>query len=245
MAGWLAIEDSEIRVDIENSWQVVDLSMEDGRTVHARNGTLHLIGTIEQFVFDGGATIDTEDIPPFLISLSGDSDTNRFSIEALSISSEWGRLLASGTVTIAPVPNWDLGYEIFDIDPALVNTILTGQLQLQGRSAGSITDQKIVASAALDSLAGNLNGYPVTGSAALSYDDELLRFRDARINVGSNHAILNGSYGAKLDINAALRLPDISQLVVEAAGSASGELRLQSDTDHVALTGNLNAESLL
>ncbi len=243
--GWLAIEDSEIRVDIENSWQVVDLSMADGRTVHARNGTLHLIGSIEQFVFEGGATVNTEDIPPFLVSLSGDSDTNRFSIEALSISSEWGRLLASGTVTIAPVPNWDLGYEIFDIDPALVNSILTGQLQLQGRSVGSIADQKIVASAALDNLAGNLNGFPVTGSAAFSYDDELLRFRDARINVGSNHAVLNGSYGAKLDINAALRLPDISQLVVEAAGSASGELRLQSDPDHITLTGNLNAESLL
>ncbi len=243
--GWLAIEDSEIRVDIENSWQVVDLSMADGRTVHARNGTLHLIGTIEQFVFEGGTTIDTEDIPPFLVSLSGDSDTNRFGIEALSISSEWGRLLASGTVTIAPVPNWDLGYEIFDIDPALVNSILTGRLQLQGRSVGSIADQRVVASAALDSLAGNLNGYPVTGSAALSYDDELLRFRDARINVGSNRAVLNGSYGAKLDINATLRLPDISQLIVEAEGSASGELRLQTDPDHVALTGNLDAESLL
>ena len=243
--GWLAIEDSEIRVDIENSWQDVDLSVADGRTVHARNGTLHLIGTIEQFVFDGGATIDTEDIPPLLVSLSGDSDTNRFSIGALSISSEWGRLLASGTVTIAPVPNWDLGYEIFDIDPALVNSILTGQLQLQGRSVGSITDQKIVANAALDSLAGNLNGYPVTGSAALSYDDELLRFRDARINVGSNHAVFNGSYGAKLDVNATLRLPDISQLIVQAAGSASGELRLQTNPDHVALTGNLNGESLL
>ena len=243
--GWLAIEDSEIRVDVENSWEVMDVAMADGRTVHARDGTLHLIGTIEQFVFEGGATVDTEDIPSFLVSLSGDSDTNRFSIEALSISSEWGRLLASGTVTIAPVPNWDLGYEIFDVDPALVNSILTGRLQLQGRSVGSIANQKIIASAALDSLAGNLNGYPVTGSAALSYADESLRFTDARINVGSNHAVFNGSYGAKLDVSANLQLPDISQLIVEAAGSANGELRLQMSPDHVALTGNLDAESAL
>jgi len=245
--GWLAIEDSEIRVDVENSWEVVDVAMADGRTVNARDGTLHLIGTIEQFVFEGSATVDTEDIPPFLVSLSGDSDTNRFSIEALSISSEWGRLLANGTVTIAPEPNWDLGYEIFDVDPALINAILTGRLQLQGRSVGSIANQKIIASAVLDSLAGNLNGYPVTGSAALSYADESLRFTDARINVGSNHAVFNGSYGAELDVNATLRLPDISQLIVEAAGSANGELRLQLQTnpDHVALTGNLDAESLL
>lgn len=243
--GWLAIEDSEVRADVENSWPLVDLAMADGRTVSARDGRLHLIGTIEQFVFEGSATVDMEDIPPFLVSLNGDSDTNRFSIEALSISSEWGRLLASGTVTIAPEPNWDLGYEIFEVDPALVNSILTGRLQLRGRSVGSIDNQKIIASAAVDSLAGNLNGYPVTGSAALSYADESLRFTDARINVGSNHAVFNGSYGAKLDVNATLRLPDISQLIVEAAGSASGDLRLRTNADHVALKGNLIADSLL
>ena len=243
--GWLAIEDSEVRADVENSWPLVDLAMADGRTVNARDGRLHLIGTIEQFVFEGSATVDTEDIPPFLVSLNGDSDTNRFSIEALSISSEWGRLLASGAVTIAPEPNWDLGYEIFEVDPALVNSILTGRLQLRGRSVGSIDNQKIIASAAVDSLAGNLNGYPVTGSAALSYADESLRFTDARINVGSNHAVFNGSYGAKLDVNATLRLPDISQLIVEAAGSASGDLRLRTNADHVALKGNLIADSLL
>ena len=243
--GWLAIEDSEVRADVENSWPLVDLAMADGRTVSARDGRLHLIGTIEQFVFEGSATVDMEDIPPFLVSLNGDSDTNRFSIEALSISSEWGRLLASGTVTIAPEPNWDLGYEIFEVDPALVNSILTGRLQLRGRSVGSIDNQKIIASAAVASLAGNLNGYPVTGSAALSYADESLRFTDARINVGSNHAVFNGSYGAKLDVNATLRLPDISQLIVEAAGSASGDLRLRTNADHVALKGNLIADSLL
>jgi autotransporter translocation and assembly factor TamB len=40
-------------------------------------------------------------------------------------------------------------------------------------------------------------------------------------------------------------LPDISQLIVEAAGSASGDLRLRTNADHVALKGNLIADSLL
>ncbi len=243
--GWLAFESGEVRADIENNWQVVDLAIADGRTVHARDGMLRLIGTAEQFAFEGNTTLAMDNVPPFLVSLSGDSDMNRFSLETLAVGSEWGQLLASGSVTIGPVPNWDLGYELFDINPALLNSLLTGQLQLQGHSIGRVENQEVIANAALDSLSGNLNGYPVTGSATLSYADELLRFRDARINVGSNHAVFNGSYGATLDVNATLQLSDISQLIVAAAGSARGELRLQTAPDHVALSGNLDGESLL
>ena len=243
--GWFTIKDGEIWADIENNWDVVNLSMADDRSVRASNGMLHLAGTAKQFEFDGIAMIDTTDVPSLSVSVNGDSDMNRFNVATLSIANDWGRSLTSGTVTIAPEPTWDLLHEFFDIDPALANQALTGKLQLRGSSAGRIVDQNITASAAVDSLAGELNGYPVTGTGTLSYDDELLRFKNARINVGINHATLDGSYGTRLNLNAVLQLPDIKQLLPDAAGAVSGEVQLESEPDRVALSGALNATSLV
>jgi translocation and assembly module TamB len=243
--GWFTVTDGRIWADIENNWDVVNLSMSDGRSVRASNGLLHLVGTAKQFEFDGNATIDTADIPSLSVSINGDSDRNRFNVEALSVANDWGRSLTSGTVTIMPEPTWDLRHEFFDIDPALTNQVLTGQLQLRGSSVGHIAEQKVTASAAVDSLAGQLNGYPVTGSGTLSYDGELLRFKSAHINVGINQAMLDGSYGTRLNLHAALQLRDINQLLPDAAGVVSGEVHLESEPDHAALSGALDATSLV
>lgn len=242
--GWITVTDGEFRADLNNTWPLVNFSTADGRSVEVRDGNLYLDGTRSQFEFDANATIKTADIPALSVSLSGSGDSQQVVVQSISIASDLGRLLANGSIVVAPEPSWDLSYEIADIDPAVLHQTLSGQLQLQGNSTGRLVDQQVLASAAVDSMAGNLNGYPITGTAALTYADEVLRFKGARINAGVNHAVLDGSYGAALDINAALRLGDIGQLLADAGGAVGGELRLRSGPDHIALTGDLNVTSL-
>ncbi|MDH3431125.1 MAG: translocation/assembly module TamB domain-containing protein [Gammaproteobacteria bacterium] len=242
--GSIAVTDEELHVNVQNTWQLVNIPTADGRSIAVRDGSFYVDGTNRQFTFDGSATVETAATPPLSVSLSGNSDSQQIVVQSISVASDLGHLTANGSIMIVPELNWDLSYEIADIDPAVIDQTLGGRLHLQGTSTGRIVDQRVFASAAMESLAGNLNGYPVKGTAALTYADEVLRFKNARVDVGDNHAVFDGSYGTALDVNAALRLPDISQLLVDATGAVNGELRLSSGPSRAALTGDLEMSSL-
>lgn len=242
--GALAFIDHEFVGDLTHTWQVVNLEASDGRTVEMTGGVLRMIGTANAFSFDGSATISSGDIPELAVATRGKREGDRIDFESVSITNDWGQLLAAGGLLVSPELAWDFAYEISDLNPALADQRLSGDLQITGKSAGRIANQQPLLDVWIDSLAGNLNGHPVNGSGILSYANERLQFDKAVVRIGDNRIDFDGSYGPRLRVNAALRLSDLGQLGIGAAGALNGDIRLASDLKTFEASGKLNGVSL-
>lgn len=243
-SGSIAVADDTIRADLENTWQSLTFDTGDGRAINIENGTLRLVGSPRLFSFDGDSTIQSAGIPASAITTRGKLDSDRVNVESLSISNEWGRLFANGIVVIATEPSWTFDVELTDLDPAVADQRLSGNLQVAGRTAGQMIRQRAFVDVWIDDITGDLNGYPVDGAGAASYANEQFRFDDIFVGVGDNRIDIDGSYGQRLRLNAALQGNDLSQLGVGAAGLLHGELKITSDLQTFAATGKLNGERL-
>jgi translocation and assembly module TamB len=242
--GTLALVDDDIVVDFDNSWQMVHVEAGDSGAIDLMDGTLRITGTAAAFAFDGNTTILSGDIPAVAVTTRGTRDAERIIFEALSISNEWGQLLATGEAALSPEVAWKFDFEASELDPAAADPRLNGKLELTGKTSGRVIDQQPMLDVRIDDMGGNLNGYPVNGSGAVSYAEQRLQVDGAVVRVGDNRINFDGSYGQQLRVNAALRFSDLSQLGIGAAGLLQGDIRLDTNFETLAATGDLNGKGL-
>jgi len=242
--GTLALVDDDIVVDLDNTWRLVYFESGESGTIDITDGALRISGTAANLAFDGNATILSGDIPAVAVTTRGTREADRIGFEAVSISNEWGQLLANGEAVISPELTWKFEFEASELDPAAADPRFDGELQLIGTTSGRIIDQKPVFDVQIDDMGGDLNGHPVTGSGAVSYAGERLQVDGAIVRVGDNRINFDGSYGQQLRVNAALRFSDLSQLGIGAAGHLRGDIRLDTNFETLAATGNLNGKGL-
>jgi len=242
--GEFSLVDSDIKADLSNTWRQLTIETGDAGAIDLTDGALRISGSASEFTFDGSTTVSSGDIPALEVTTRGIRNAERIDFESVSISNDWGKLLAKGKAILSPDPSWNLDFELSELDPAVADQRLSGSLQVTGRTSGRIANQLPFADVQIDSLDGDLNGYPINGEGMLSYANEQFQFDSAVVRIGDNQVDLDGSYGEQLRINAALRFPDISQFGIGASGLLTGDIRLVSDLKAVEASGSLNGENL-
>ncbi len=243
-SGTVALADDGLFVDLANTWQLIRVERDDAAVIEAADGSLALAGPVSDLAFDFASTVVSGDIPPATVETRGRYGGDRVDIESLSVTNDWARLLASGELLIAPQTSWRFDVALSELDPAVADARLSGNLEVVGNTSGRLADGQPLLDFDIDSIAGNLNGHPVDGSGRLSYATEQLRFDDAVIRVGDNRARLDGSLGRQLELDARLRLTDLGQFGLGIAGLINGDIRLVSDAKAFQATGNIRGEKL-
>ncbi len=242
--GTLALVDDDIVVDFDNTWQLVHVEAGDSGPIDIVDGMLRITGTAGALAFDGNTTILSGDTPAVTLTARGSRKADRISFDAISISNEWGRLLANGETIISPELAWKFDFEASELDPSAADPRLNGKLQVAGKTTGRIVDQQPILDVRIDDMGGDLNSYPVNGSGSLSYANQRLQVDGAVARVGDNRINFDGSYGQQLQVNAALRFSDLSQLGIGAAGLLQGDIRLNTNFKALEASGKLNAAGL-
>lgn len=226
--GTLALIDNKLSVDLANTWDRVLVEAGDAPAVELLNGSLRLTGPIEEFVFEGATNIVSEDVPPIAIETRGKFSSNRIDFESLSVSNDWGRLKAIGEVLLSRESNWTFNVELSELDPAIADQRLTGELKIIAKAVGRLVDKQPLLDIEIDGITGDLNGHPVDGNGKLSYENEQLQIDDAFIRVGDNRVDFDGSYGQALQVNAKVRFSDLNQFGLGASGLLSGDILVAS-----------------
>ncbi len=242
--GTFALVDDDVVVDLANTWQLVHVESGDTRPIDVVDGMLRINGTASALAFDGNTTILSGDTPPITLTTRGTRGADRISFDAISISNDWGRLLASGETVTSPEFAWQFDFEISELDPSAADPQLNGKLQVTGKTTGRIIDQQPILDVRIDDMGGDLNGFPVNGSGSLSYADKRLQVDGAVARVGDNRIDFDGSYGQQLRVNAALRFSDLSQLGLGAAGLLQGDIRLNTNFKTLEASGKLEGKGL-
>lgn len=242
--GEFSVIDGDIKGDLSNTWQRLNIETVDARVIDLIDGALRISGSVSEFTFHGSTTISSGDLPALEVTTRGIRNAERIDFGSVSISNDWGKLLAKGNATMSPNPSWNFDFELPELDPAVADPRLSGSLQITGRTSGRIANQLTFADVQIDSLNGDLNGYPINGKGMLSYADEQLQFNSVVVRIGDNQVEFDGSYGEQLRINAGIHFPDLSQFGIGASGLLNGGIRLASDLKTVEASGSLNGENL-
>jgi len=242
--GTLAVIDGNVVADLSNSWQRLGVTTANAQTIKLTDGTLRINGNTDEFAFDGSTSVMSGDIPALELTTRGTSDAQRVDFESISISSDWGKLFANGTAIISPDTSWSFDFELSDLDPAVANQRLSGNLEVAGQTSGRIVNKQPFADVRIDNVAGNFNGHPVGGNGLLSYANERFQLDAAVVRIGDNQLDFDGWYGEQLRIDAAPHFRDISQFGIGASGRLNGEISLISDLNTVEAFGHLNGENL-
>ena len=242
--GTLALIDNKLSVDLANTWHRVRIEAGDAPAVELLNGSLRLTGPVEEFTFEGAMSIVSEDVPPLAIETRGKFFRDRIDFESLSVSNDWGRLKAIGEVLLSPEPNWNFDVELSELDPAVADARLTGELKIIGKTVGRLVDKQPFLDIEIDGIAGDLNGHPVDGGGKLSYANEQLQIDDTVIRAGDNRVAFDGTYGRQLQLDATVQFSDLSQFGVGVAGVLNGDIRLVSDAKTLQASGIVSGKSL-
>ena len=166
-----------------------------------------------------------QDLPGTLRgTLAGDA----LQIETAQLKILGGSAEFSGDARWQPRESWQLTGRAVDIDPAQLRPDLPGQLSFDFDARGA----PFGAGAALDfdvkRLGGRLRGQNASGGGhfALAAGSEDWQFRNVDLRLGRTHLALNGSLGARRDLQFVLDAEDLSLLDPDAKGRISARGRL-------------------
>jgi translocation and assembly module TamB len=98
--GSIALRDDSIWAGIVNEWQLLDVTLSDGRRIQSADGSLHLEGSVDQFFFDGSTVARIDNFPELRIQLRGDGHPRGARFSEFTLEGERGSVMASGDFSI-------------------------------------------------------------------------------------------------------------------------------------------------
>lgn len=242
--GTVALVEAGIRLNLDNQWEQIRIHQGNIADLELSAGSLQLIGLSTNLAFDGATTLSTSDVPATTLQASGTYTGDNIALKALRASNNWGQLLADGVLNLTAGPGWSLDFTLDELNPEFADPRLRGELEMAGHSSGRIVDGAPDLNLNIAHISGELNANPVSGSAALTYGNDQVRFDDAVLGIGDNRINVDGAYGPGLKLDGRLQLANLGQLGVGINGSVSGDFRINSEPDRFAASGYINGTNL-
>jgi len=232
------------RFDLQGDWTALQWPLAGLARFQSSQGKLKLTGIPEDYRIDLRASVAGQDIPEGDWRLLGKGNSRRLDLEALTGSTLEGRIDGEGRVQWQPALAWDVKLQARDINPAALRPDYPGKLNLRLTSEGRMKNGKPELQAVIEELNGRLNDKPVTGKGRLRVQGDLVRVDALELGSGRARLEADGSLGERLDLNWAVSVPDMADLVPDGAGSIQGSGRLQGSREQPVVDGAMQLREL-
>ncbi len=242
LRGKAAFED--LRFDLQGDWEGLRWPLAGAPQFRSPRGELKLRGLPGDYDMELQAAILGKDIPEGDWRILGKGNRRQFTLEDLTGDTLEGRIHGTGLVRWQPAPAWDLKLRAKDINPGLLQPDYPGRLALRLASKGHVTDGRPELEAVIEELDGVLNGKPVAGVGRLRVEGEAIHVDALELGSGSARVTADGSLGKGLDLNWALRVPDLSDLLPDGRGSIQGQGHVGGSREKPEVAGRLQARAV-
>jgi translocation and assembly module TamB len=121
--------------------------------------------------------------------------------------------------------SWQAAIKAAELDPSLLAPDWPGAINAELHSQGSKTTDQLTAEVQIDTLAGKLRGFPLTGSGQAKLDGKALTVDALRLQSGSTYVQINGR--ADADKELALTFKAGSDDLTSLAPTAGGKFQLE------------------
>jgi len=217
--GELDLSDPAGKIDLQAAWQGLRWPLVGEPIAESGQGALQAHGILDEFSYRFSSEVSGRDFPAARLRLTGKGNREAARIDELRIDTLGGYLQATADVTWAPAVTWDAELEVVDMDPGKQRPEWSGFLNGRILSKGALKDGGPELSAHIESLTGELRGYPVNALAEIRMQGTELTIDELRVASGPSQLTAAGAVGERLDLRLNIHAPDLESLLPEAQGS--------------------------
>jgi translocation and assembly module TamB len=195
--------------------------------VQSAKGHLSFKGLLSDYQLQLNAQLNHAYLPNSSLILDSKGSLEAINIVKLALKSTTGNLELGGQVGWKDKTTFDIIAKAQNFNPAIVLPDMAGNLSLDSRFKGEFAD-KLQLNAAINSLAGQLRGYPVSANGSLLLAGDLLTVNSLNFNFGRNHVAVNGTMGQEqARLNFSINAPAMNTLWSGLAGNLQAQGSLQ------------------
>jgi translocation and assembly module TamB len=201
-------------------------------------------GNLGAFAYSLAGDVDSELLPASTLELNGEGDSRGTRVDSLRVDTLGGHIQAEAEAAWEPAVTWDARIDIADIDPGKQWPDWGGVLGARVLSKGTLEAAGPDLGAWVESLSGELRGYPVDGAAQVRMKGTEIWVDELRLASGPSNLRVAGSVGDQLDLEIGLSSPDLKSLVPDAQGSVKASGTVSGTLDAPAVKLGVSAQGV-
>lgn len=209
--------------ELAAEWQHLSWPLRGAPQITSEGGTLSLSGKPEDYRYQLDGRIKGAEVPPTRLQARGTGNLEGTELGHLRLDALEGQLEATAQVVWAPEINWKAELEAKGLNPGSHWADWQGRLGGRITSEGAMADTVLKAMTAIETLGGELRGYPVEAKGRVAVAGREVEIEGLSLQSGPSRAQLQGRVGEALGIRLALHSPDLSSLLPGLTGSLSAE----------------------
>lgn len=249
--GAISLEADEPQLDLSGEWSharwpLLSDPASAAPISESPAGTFRLKGPAQQPRLESQAslTFPQTDAPDIQARLQGLISADGLSDITLDSELLNGKIRTTGSLTWAPTVDWNLLIRGEQLDPSAQWPEWPGMLALQATLQGGVSQQGLWLAADLQQLSGTLQQQPISATGRGRYDPTGLNLETLQLQSGPNRFDLHGILGDRLDLQYALKAPDLAAFWPALQGNIQADGRLGGMRDNPELSASLQASGV-
>ncbi|SFN16752.1 autotransporter secretion inner membrane protein TamB [Dokdonella immobilis] len=165
-------------------------------------------------------------------------------LNTVRLKQENGGLEATGTITLQPVPAWQIDATATRFDPSAFFADWPGAVDFVLATSGTQSDAGPSATLGLSQVGGSLRGRPLEGSADLHMQPGYVVDGTLDLRSGGSRISLEGRGGQQTDARVHFDVASLGDWLPAAGGTARGNVHIEGQWPRLDLDGDMSGRDL-
>lgn len=216
----------------------------DTPQLQSDTGRIELVGLLTDYRLKLNAQLNQAYLPTASLVVNGKGSLDALTVEKLELKSTTGIFQLGGQIAWKDKISFDITATGQDFNPAIIVSDMAGNLSFDSHFKGQVAD-KLQLDIAINKLAGQLRGYPVSADGKLLLVGEQLTVDALAIKSGSNIIELNGTLGEEQAmLTLVVDAPQLNTLWATLGGRLKVQSSLQGAWQNPAIKLQANGQSV-
>ena len=172
------------------------------------------------------------------------SDAGGLTLKECRLDGAFGVLHAKGSFAWKDGFSWQGEIEADGFNPAFFASDYAGALNVALTTSGSIAGDSRVGDLKIDTLSGQVRGYPVAGGGGLHFSGATLAIESLSLRSGQARLDMAGSIAEQIEITADVAIPDLSEVLAAAGGGLEARVALTGAVTQPRLAARVKGRDL-
>ncbi len=209
--------------DLAAKWQHLSWPLQGQPQISSEGGAISVSGKPEDFRYQVEGRVKGVQVPPTRLQAEGTGNLQGTDLKQLRVEALEGQLEAKAQVAWAPEINWKADLDAKGINPGSHWADWKGRLGGRVTSTGALAGKDLKADTRIESLGGDLRGYPVETKGRVVVKGQEVEIDGFSLSSGPSRVKLEGRVGEALGVKFSLASPDLGTLMPGLAGAITAE----------------------
>ncbi len=226
------------------NWNALSWPTEVNPQIYLSSGALSAGGDFNNYKFNLQSDISGESIPKGQWNLAGLGNDRQLHNFILSGDVLEGKISANGAAQWSPDVEWSGTLTGKEVNPASISAQVDGDLNFNIDYSGKIQGENRQLNARINNLQGTLRKQDIKGAGAVEVINDDITVDNFSLSLADSFATASGTLGDELNLKWKVESPDLSIILVDLAGSTSGQGLVTGTLSEPRVTANVDVNNL-